>query len=234
MKIKKIIKSGFNLLGLDIKKFIPENDSLGWLKDLNINTVIDIGANTGQFAKEIRQKLTEAKIYSFEPMKQCYSQLNENFKEDKNFKSFNFALGDVDKEIAMNVSPYTPSSSLLKMTNLHETIFPHTKGIANRETIAIKRLDDFFETLKCSENILFKLDVQGYEDKVILGATNSLSKGKAILIETSFFPLYEGQLLFGQIYELLKKLGFSYAGCNNRKKNPLNGRTLFEDSIFIR
>lgn len=231
--IKKTIKAGLNFIGIDIKSFRPESVNLGWVNNLGINTVIDIGANVGQFALEIRKELPSTKLYSFEPIKRCYEKLTRNMGEDENFKAFNFALSDTNGKEKINISPYTPSSSFLKMSRLHETIFPHTRGRSGEETVITKRLDDIFKTMDCPKNILIKIDVQGYENKVIGGAINAIREAKALLVETSFYPLYENQPLFDEIYQLLKDIGFRYAGCSNRKKNPLDGKILFEDSIFI-
>ena len=75
MKITKLIRKPLNLAGIDIKKYRPAVDPLKWLEKYDIKTIIDIGAHTGQFAKEIREKLPQARIYSFEPLKDCYQKL---------------------------------------------------------------------------------------------------------------------------------------------------------------
>lgn len=232
--LKQLIKRVVNKFGFDIKKFQPYSDTLGWVKHLNIMTVIDIGANTGQFATAIRQKLPSASIYSFEPIQSCYEKLKETMRGDAHFQAFNYALGDIDTTKEINVSSYSPSSSLLPMADLHKRTFPHTKETVKKETTAIKRLDAIFPALECPKNIMLKMDVQGYEDKVIKGAVNTLAHISAVLTETSFYPLYEGQMLFSEIYELMKNVGFRYAGCHARKKNSENGMLLFEDSIFIK
>ena len=48
------------------------------LEDMVYLTVLDVGANTGQFALEIHKILPQAMIYSFEPLKDCYEQLMHN------------------------------------------------------------------------------------------------------------------------------------------------------------
>jgi len=88
--------------------------------------------------------------------------------------------------------------------------------------------------LDFEDNILLKVDVQGYEHKVIDGSRNILNMVKVIIIETSFHELYEGQPLFAEIYELLNRLGFVYSGSWGELKSPLDGAPLQQDSIFIR
>ncbi|GAF99123.1 unnamed protein product, partial [marine sediment metagenome] len=206
----------------------------GWLKELNIQTVFDIGANTGQFASMIHNVLPEALIYSFEPLEDCYRQLCTNMRGASKFKAFNFALGDRDKETEIYHDTYSPSSSLLQISKLHKKVFPFT-GQRTIENVKVKRLDQVIDdlNLELKKNILLKIDVQGYEDKVILGAQKSILEAKAVLAETSYHALYEGQPLFDTIYDMLRQRGFEYMGNLEQIKNPLNGTVLQSDSIFI-
>lgn len=233
MKITKLARKPLNLIGIDIKKYRPAVDHLKWLEKYNIKTAIDIGAHTGQFAKEIRGKLPQAKIYSFEPLKDCYQELLQNMSGDKNFEAYNFALGDRESKQEINRSTSSPSSSLLPMENLHEEMYPHTKG-GSKEEIEVKRLDDVFKNYNLEKEILVKIDVQGYEDKVIDGGINIISQTKIALLEVSFQELYKGQALFGEIYDIMKKMGFRYQGRIQQRINPETGEVLYEDSIFIK
>lgn len=233
MKITKLIRKPLNLIGIDVKKYRPEIDSLKWLEKYNIKTILDIGAHTGQFAKEIREKLPKAKIYSFEPLKDCYRELIQNMSRDKNFNAYNFALGDKESRQEINRSTSSPSSSLLQMGNLHEEMYPHTKG-GSKEEIEVKRLDDLFQNSELEKEILVKIDVQGYEDNVIAGGINIISQAKIALLEVSFQELYKGQALFEEIYSIMKKIGFRYQGRIQQRINPKTGEVLYEDSIFIK
>jgi len=233
MKIIKIIRMPLNLIGLDIKKFRHGADYLKFLEKYDIKTVLDIGAHTGQFAKEIRGKLPQARIYSFEPLRDCCQELLRNMSGDKNFESYNFALGDKEGKQEINRSISSPSSSLLTMGNLHEEMYPHTKG-GTREEIEVKRLDDIFKISDLEKEILVKIDVQGYEDRVIKGGANIISQARIVLMENSFLELYKGQALFDDIYEMMKRLGFRYQGRIHQRLNPMTGEILYEDSIFIK
>lgn len=227
--LRKIIhKTGF-----DLHRYRPAADKLSCLHNLNIKSVLDIGANTGQFAKEIRGVLPEAQIYSFEPLKECFEKLNENMKTDKKFRSFNFALGEKEEKIEMHKSAYTPSSSILEMAEAHKTMFPHTKEHQS-EKIEVKTLDGLSPSLNLQKEILIKVDVQGFEDKVIAGGRETFKKARAVIIENSFVELYKGQPLFDDIYEKLKELGFSYRGSLEEKVDRATGKIISEDSLFVK
>lgn len=226
-KLRKIIQK----TGFDFHRHQTRAQKIDFLKQLDIKTVLDIGANIGQFATEIRQTLPNSKIYSFEPLKECFDNLNIKFKNDKNFKSFQFALGDKKEEVSMFKNEYLPSSSLLKLSHNHTELFPNTSK-TTEEKISIVKLDDL--KLELEKNTLIKIDAQGYEDKIINGGLNTFSKARVLLIETSFIELYEGQPLFDDIYELVKKIGFVYKGSLQEKVNKKTGEIISEDSIFIK
>ena len=228
-KIRKFIQK----FGLDIHKYRYEVEKLDYLKTFGLNTVIDVGANTGQFAKEIREKLPEAMIYSFEPLKECFSTLEENMKNDSKFRAYNLALGDKNEKMEINKSSYTLSSSLLPMAEAHKTAFPHTKDSV-KEEVEVKRMNDIFKNIGLGKEILIKVDTQGYEDRVIAGGLEIFGEAKVLIIETSFLELYEGQPLFADIYETLINIGFVYKGALHQKLSRGNSQILFEDSLFAK
>lgn len=230
---KKIIKKSFNIFGLEIKKLGV--DKFTWLNDFNINTIIDVGSNTGQFALEMRKCLPAARIYCFEPLKDIYDELVKNFKGNQKIKAFNVALGSFNGETKIFKNKFSPSSSILEMTNLHSEIFPYTKE-SIEENIEVRKLDDIAsqENLELKPNILIKLDVQGYEDKVIQGGEELFKKAKIVLTEVSYYEFYKGQILFEEIYDYFKKRGFKYKGNINNIFNPLNGLPLYADAVFIK
>lgn len=226
MKIKKLL----NKLGYDIKKYHPIFETT--IKPLGIKTIIDVGANDGLFAKEMRKNFPDAFIYCFEPLKDCYETLLSTMSDDKNFKPFNTALGEESGIVEIQKSSFHPSSSILTMANLHKTLYPKSKDISI-EKIKIERLDKIIENEKLNQELLIKIDVQGFEDKVILGGGNTIKKAAIVIIETSFVTLYENQPLFNDINKLMDNLGFSYYGDLQRHYSKITGKLIYEDSIFI-
>lgn len=225
----KFIQDTLYKLGLIVKKVRPDNNL--WLQNRGLDTVLDIGANTGQFANLIHKILPKAQIISFEPIKGCYQQLVENTK-NINVKAFNFALGDVEEQQQINISAHTPSSSLLNMADLHTEVFAGTNFV-EKETISIKKLDDIFTDLQVDGKFMVKVDVQGFEDRVIKGGLETFKKADCVLIETSFVELYKGQLLFDGIYQLLISLGFEFKGNYTQTKNKEDGSIIYAESFFV-
>lgn len=200
---------------------------------MNIKTIIDVGAHEGESALHLHRLIPEARIYSFEPLADCFVRLNINMSNVPNFKSFNLALGDKKGTLQMHRSEFSDSSSLLKMAKLHQEAFPFSAG-ETLENVNADTLDNTAQELELEDDILLKVDVQGYESKVIHGSSALLKRIKVIIIETSFQELYEGQPQFSDIYELLTRRGFIYSGSWAELTNPLDGAHLQQDSIFIR
>ncbi len=204
-----------------------------WLRALNIATVLDVGANVGQFAAMLHVILPEARIYSFEPLGDCFERLQFSMKNVPNFTPLNIALGDQAGSLAFERNAATVSSSFLKLTEVHKMAFPHTRD-ANIVTVEVERLDDLAERLVIVDPLLVKIDVQGYEDRVLRGGEQTIKRAQLIIAETSFERLYEGQALFDDIYRVLTGWGFAYTGSLDQLSDPSTGRTLQEDSVFTK
>lgn len=240
---KMLVKKPFNVMGLDIvrpgrstddKQFKPsDTNKFIWLSRFNINTIIDIGAHHGEFAMMVRHILPKASIMSFEPLEGPFRHLNFNMRTVPNFKAFNCALGEKNLKTEMHRNEFTQSSSVLRMVELHMKAFPFTAN-ETIETVEIKRLDDVMQGFCLEEHILIKIDVQGYEDKVILGGENVIRRAKLLIVETSFQTLYEGQPLFDEVYSMLKKRGFAYIGNWDQLISPADGSVLQADAMFVR
>jgi hypothetical protein len=119
------------------------------------------------------------------------------------------------------------------MSNLHKELYPKSKD-AVRERIALRRLDSFGDELTLAPGVLIKMDVQGFEDRVIAGGHETFEKANVVIVETSFVPLYEKQPLFGDIHNQLLNLGFSYRGNCAEHFSRMTGERIYEDSVFVR
>ena len=220
--------SRINTLERQIKK-----GEFKWLQEFGIKTVLDIGANVGFFSLMINKILPDASIYSFEPLKDCYQSLVKNTKNIKRIECFNIAIGSQTGETIIHRNEFSPSSSMLKMSQLHKDVFPDTK-IESNEKIQVTSLDSLHNKISWNRNILLKIDVQGFEINVLEGATSSLNNIDVIIIETLFVELYENQTQFNDIYSFLVKHNFSYHGNLEQIKDPKSGHILWADSIFIK
>ena len=209
------------------------NQQRRWLQSAGIGTVIDVGANNGQFSSAICSILPGIQIIAFEPLPDSYKALCKKLKRHARFKAFQVALGEERNKIAFWRNRFAKASSILPMADLHKQAFPWTSS-AEPINVEMHRLDDYCSELSLEPKVLLKIDVQGYEDKVLSGATNMLEKIEYVLVETSFKPLYDHQAYFPQIYSFLVAHGFEYAGCFEQMLSPHDGAILQMDGLFLR
>lgn len=205
----------------------------GWLKEIGFDFILDVGANTGQFARAAHTVFPVARIYSFEPLPECLSAMRDRMKGISGFTAFGSAIGNEDGTITIHQNASSPSSSILPMTREHTEAFPWTEGGHDIE-VEIHRLDHFLPRLDLSENILLKIDVQGFSQQVLLGATETLKRVRAVFIETSFVRLYEGEATFDATYRFMIDAGFEFVGFLDQLEHPKSGRILQGDAIFLR
>ena len=229
----KIIRTGKGIFG-GLRKCAPcLEDEFKWFKKMDINTIIDVGSYKGESVLDFREILPSATIYAFEPLLSSFKELNANTKYLDNFKSFNIALGDKKEEKEIFRKDFSASTSLLEMHKTHEELFPFTSQ-GSKEIVRIDTLDNIVPSLDLKDNILLKIDVQGYEKEVLKGASGILGRVKIIIIEMSFCELYKDQLLFPEIYRILQNQGFTYSGSRSQLKSPIDGQPLQQDAIFIK
>ena len=225
--------------GFEISRFTPTSHPLARRKRIldyyEIDVVLDIGANSGQFAQQLRDDLGYAnRIISFEPLSSAFELLKANATRDPNWEAFNFALGETDDKQEINIAGNSVSSSLLDMLPSHLTSAPESKYIGS-EVIEARKLDSIFGTLcKPTNSVYMKIDTQGFESKVLGGAENSLAQIDTIQMEMSLIPLYKGEMLFNDMYTLMNEKGYSLIAVETGFSDPNSGQLLQVDGIFHR
>jgi len=207
------------------------NNDYIWLKELGIKTILDIGANEGQFAEKITAILPEADLICFEPLNEPFEKLKEKFQDKNNFFCLRTALGSKEGKQRIFRNEYSPSSSILPMKQTHKEAFDFAR-VEYEEEIDIKKLDNVVRHIRIDAPYLVKIDVQGYELQVIDGGIRTIEGAQLVILETSFVELYEGSPLFGDIYNKLASMNFRYVGSFEQLFRPRDGRILQQDSIF--
>ena len=194
-------------------------------------TVLDIGANTGQFAELAREILPKARIISFEPLRDCAAVLEAAKGRLAPLEVYPFALGDEDQSAEFHRNKFSPSSSLLEMRRQHIEELPETESVQS-ETIQVRRLDSLSAELNLEDPIFVKIDVQGYTEPVLLGGKSVICRSIAVVAEVSVRPLYEGEATFDRINQILAGWGFVYRGNIDQWISQRDGRILQCDCLF--
>jgi FkbM family methyltransferase len=204
-----------------------------WFYEINIDTVLDIGGNIGQFSKTMRFMLPYAQIYAFEPLPSCFKTMTNLMQGDAKYLGYNCGLGEKEETLSIEQNSHAPSSSFLEMSDKHKEAFPFTIDTIQLQ-VPVRRLDDLANELNLGKNILIKVDVQGFEDKVVKGGLDTFAKAKVLIMELSYQELYKNQPLFDDIYQELAKLGFQFYGTMAQMPDPKNNSYLDADCIFIK
>ena len=239
--MKKIINSITSIFGYKFKKtkWLYEKN-INLIKSINknnINSIIDVGANSGQFAEEIFKNNFNGSILSFEPLKLEHSVLlDKQIKIKKNNWEIaqRCGLGSSEKKSNINISGMRQSSSILDISKIHTDLYPDSVNV-DKEEIDIFPLDNFYnKIINMEKNILLKIDTQGYELEILKGAEQTLKYIEAIYAEVSLVELYKNQPLFDEIFKYIKKSGFSVWSVDRAVGNNLTGQTYQLDIFFIK
>ena len=202
------------------------------LEPYRFSSVIDVGANRGQFTLLMAGLRPDAAILAFEPLIEPYRKLIEVTSGFSNVRAFHSAIGPERASVAMNVAKQDDSSSILPITGLQEQIFPNT-GHQRTVDIRMAPLGDFLEERQIVRPSLLKIDVQGYELEVLKGSKDQLDRFDVIYVEASFLELYEGQPLARDVIAALGAERFYLAAIHNLIHAP-DGRAVQADFLFER
>ncbi len=204
------------------------------LVHFGITKILDVGANTGQYAQELRKIKFEGEIISFEPISSVFEVLKKNLKKDPKSSVKNFALGDKNETKTINIAKNFASSSFFTRTKYFEEIATQTEYISE-EKVEIKVLDTIFDSICKPEDVVFlKLDTQGYEKNILNGATESLKKVKGIQIELALKPTYNEQPNFKEIFKIIEEAGFTLYSIEEGFEDENSGQLLEIDAVFFR
>ncbi len=166
-----------------------------------IDILLDVGSNKGQFSVLLLNYFPRAKIHSFEPQRSAMYIQRKILPKNTTF--YNLCLGNKNSVMNLNVTKKKDSSSLLSPKHLKKSIYE----VIQKIEVKVKKLDDLL-SLPSKQKIIMKLDVQGYEKEVLMGAIKNLKKIDYILVELSSSSVYKKQSTKRNIVKFLKNNNF--------------------------
>jgi FkbM family methyltransferase len=205
--------------GIEVHRYDPSHSSearfFKMMENHGIDTVIDVGANDGEYGQFLRRRGYQGAIVSFEPLQDEHERLLGAAEGDRAwFVAPRMALGDENKEIDINVAGNSCSSSILPMNQRHELAAP--------------------DSIEQGRSILLKIDTQGFEMPVLRGAEELLQTLAGLQLELSLTQLYDGQVLYLDMLQWLRQRGFELWNVMPGFVEPASGRLLQFDGIFFR
>jgi FkbM family methyltransferase len=206
-----------------------------WIGATGSNLVLDVGANAGQYAGEIRGHGFGGRIVSFEPVSAAFALLSSAAANDPAWTALNLGLGSEPHTATINISANnSESSSLLPIAPRLLEAFPAATYVAT-ETIKVVTLDSLFSELIPTESVVWmKLDVQGYETQVLEGASKTLQRCAGLEVELTVEGPYEGQELMPDVIARLSLAGFNLVALEEVFVESPSGRVMQYNGIFER
>ncbi len=202
-------------------------------QQISPKTVIDVGANIGQFAVACAKTFPNITVHSFEPHPQCIAKLRRHMAGFRNAHIHPIALGERDGSVQFHVNSHSHSSSILSIGERHRKAFPNAREISTID-VPLSTLDRAMESVTLERPLLLKLDIQGYEPQVLQGASATLMEADYVLLEASFRPLYEGESVFMEIVRTMEKRGFDFLRPLGWLVDPRSGEVLQMDALFVK
>jgi FkbM family methyltransferase len=197
-----------------------------------LGTVVDIGANRGQFALAVREWAPQARVISFEPLPYPASIFLSVFSGDNKVLLHQAAVGPASVMQKMHVSAKDDSSSLLPISSVQTTMFPGTGQVATIE-VHVSPLEEFVKADDLLSQAMLKLDVQGFEYEALIGCESMLPHFDWVYCECSFVELYSGQRLACDVIDWLARKGFRLEGVFNTAYDA-QGQAIQADFLFSR
>jgi FkbM family methyltransferase len=184
---------------------------LGALKQqgLDFGTVIDGGANAGQFARAVAEFYPRATIISFEALPDVAETLRRNLSDRPQVRVIQSALGRSDGALEFFPNEYSLASSALPVHANQRSSFPNVRQLDSIR-VPMVCLDTSLADESLTPPVLLKLDLQGYELEALKGATRTLDRVTHVLFEVAFKPMYQGEPLFDEISDFLRAAGFRF------------------------
>lgn len=205
------------------------------LKTFGFNKVLDIGANTGQFAESLIDFGFDDEIISFEPTAYAYNQLKKRISKHKNWKlAEKCAIGDIDGTVDINISRNSLFNSIKTISKDYSSYNSDSTIIA-KENVPVYKLDSLRNKYFTEdENLFLKIDTQGFEKEVLDGAAETLKKIKGIKIEIPLYPIYnEVSWDIIDIMKFFKNKGLDCISISEVAVNNETGIVHEIDGIFI-
>jgi FkbM family methyltransferase len=219
-----------------VTDFLLEEQVSAILRRLEVNCVLDVGANVGQFGRLLRRGGYQGRIVSFEPLGEFATKLRRRADKDRDWHVHEYALGDEETTAEINATPGASLSSLLPASEFGKEWSPKLERSVKQE-IRIRRLDNVLDEVLdgvADPRVYLKLDTQGYDVPAFRGAGDRLPEIVAMQSEVSCLPIYEGMPQLEEQLGEYRAAGFDLAGMFPVSMHRPTLRVLEFDAVLVR
>ncbi len=217
---KQLLRLGASKLGYEIRKRnVTETDpylfAANIFREQAVSTILDVGAHEGHTAIRLVDVFPKASIHCFEPFDGSFQALSQVAASRPRIRTYKCALADSVGKQVLHMNKFSATNSLLANSpTASEFVQGDWMDVSGTSQVEAITLDAWCEKENISFIDLLKMDVQGFENRVLAGGEGMLAEGKvaAVLAEVLFAPLYQDQCFFHDIYARMWNLGFRLAG----------------------
>jgi FkbM family methyltransferase len=207
-RVRDRVKSLARNFGYDIRRIDSHvhKRPIDFIRSRGVDVVVDVGANVGQYAERLRSDGYAGWIISAEPVRAAFEILAARAAADARWQVLDLAFGEKQGCSEINISEASVFSSIRAQLP-SAAAFNAESRVISRETIRMARLDDIFAELPGGRPFL-KIDTQGYEQQVLMGASGCLAKFLGVQMELPIVHLYEGTWRFHEAAAYMHERGF--------------------------
>lgn len=174
--------------------------------------LFDVGANEGFYTKDFIEVLgNRVECYCFEPSQQTFQKLTQNLSNFSNVKLFNFGFGEKEEEIELNLFQDKDGDTLSGLSSIYDRNFPEDFSLAKiitnvvKEKIILKKMDNFCQEEGINKINYLKIDTEGNDYRVLLGAKNLIQNSQIDFIQFEFAANnMDAKTFFLDYYDYLK------------------------------
>ena len=231
--MKEFAKALLKGLGFELIRRRPHGEDL--LTANKVDVVLDVGANDGLYGRFIRAAGYRGRIVSFEPLRDTFNRLKAQAAKDPLWETINVGLGRAEGVQTISIARRSVFSSILQPLPSLKNFAPTDVEAVGQEQLTMNSLDTVFgHFVRPNEKAFLKVDTQGYEKEVILGAEESLASIWGVQLELSLKPLYQGEASIAEMITMLEKRGFHLSLIDPVTYDRARGVLLQADCVFLK
>lgn len=236
MTVKRGLKSLIRRAGFHVSRWPAGSHSYHVQRALmsaKPSILVDVGANKGQYAMQVREFGFAGDIYSMEPGSSAFDRLRKASNKDRHWEVVQIAAGQAEAEMQLHIAADGgQSSSFKQVLDTLTSVHPTSVTIAT-EFVQVRRLDRLAAERKW-QNAVVKIDTQGFEQEVLEGCGDWLEEILGIQLELSIVQLYSGTFTWQETIECLTQRGFQLAAVEPGFADSRTGRMLQFDAVLLR
>lgn len=195
-----------------------------------VDTVIDVGANVGDWTGLLLELCQPERVVCIEPDPHLAEGLRKRFARLNLVSVRESALGEKAGTAKLNIMANPVLNSLRQPTEDVTSLYPQSYEIRERREVNVEPLDAVARGL--GRISLLKIDAQGFEREILAGATETLARTDLVLMEVNFRPHYEGEANFFELDTSMRRFGFCIGGISEAKGG--RRQAYYADVLYVR